>query len=293
VANSAPDPRRRLLSVIVGTEPDHQTPNAICLDIYTNISVTLPPAIRSRSLTITPHHNPSMATREKDAFPPSYTDSLHPLPTASSSVPRGQSILDQLTLVRAQHIRTIITDYILPHITQQAALGLSQSIIALLPSDIPLPAPEEKSEFSFDTSTADAQRVELIGFSSDQSPEIIRLEGQLNTTEFWRPQVVVELERRLKEELNANERLRPRSPIKEEAPQSQPKRSFFSRVSGRGPEVPSPSGNPEVGVRQVDIAGQVLVNVRLEEICLRTVNEFGLYDTMSKQCVVVRVDARC
>ena len=42
--------------------------------------------------------------------------------------------------------------------------------------------------------------------------------------------------------------------------------------------MPSPSGNPEVGVRQVDIAGQVLVNVRLEEICLRTVNEFGLYD---------------
>jgi hypothetical protein len=31
----------------------------------------------------------------------------------------------------------------------------------------------------------------------------------------------------------------------------------------------------------------------LEELCLRTVNEFGLYDTLARQCVIVRVNARC
>jgi hypothetical protein len=233
----------------------------------------------------------TMSIPEKDALPPSYTETLHSLPTGSASSSRGQSILDQLTLVRAQHIRTIITNHILPHISQRAAQGLAKSIIALLPSDIPVPAPEEKNEFSFDTTNA--QSVELIGFSSDESPKVITLEGQLNKTEFWRTQAVTEeLERRLGEELNAREGLAPKTPEKE-VPQKQPKRSFFNKVTGRGPEVPSPSGNPEVGVKQVDTTGQVLVKVRLEELCLRTVNEFGLYDTLSKQCVVVRVDARC
>jgi hypothetical protein len=47
-------------------------------------------------------------------------------------------------------------------------------------------------------------------------------------------------------------------------------------------------------VRQVQsTAGMVLVEARLEEICLRTVTDFGLYDTMSRQCVIVRIDARC
>jgi hypothetical protein len=34
------------------------------------------------------------------------------------------------------------------------------------------------------------------------------------------------------------------------------------------------------------------VACRLEEICLRTVSEFGLYDTMTKQCVIVKADAK-
>lgn len=37
----------------------------------------------------------------------------------------------------------------------------------------------------------------------------------------------------------------------------------------------------------------VMVKARLEEICLRTVSDFGLYDTISKQCVIIKVDAQC
>jgi hypothetical protein len=232
-----------------------------------------------------------MSTNEKDALPPPYSQSTHSLPTASSN--RGQNLLDQLTLVRTQHLRSTINKHILPIVDEQATYGIAKTIIALVPSDVSIPAPEEKSEFSFDANVS-AHKVEVVGFSSDESPKMVRLEGQLDKTEFWRPQTVLdELERRLNEELNASMRLRPKTPEKEERPLRQSKRSFFNRVSGRGAEVPPPSGDPEVGVRQVDVAGQVLVTVRLEEICLRTVTDFGLYDTVSKQCVVIRVDARC
>jgi hypothetical protein len=184
----------------------------------------------------------------------------------------------------------------MPLIEERVTYGIAQTTIAMLPSDIPLTAVAEKSEFSFDTS--DAKPVEVVGFSSGDEPKVVRLEGQMNRTEFWRPQVViVELERLLSENLNANPVLRsPRGEgiDKEDSTQSRSRRGFLSRVMpSLGPELRSPSGNPEVGVKQLDQAGMVVVKVRLEEICLRTVSEFGLYDTMSKQCVIIRVDARC
>ncbi|KAF2240813.1 hypothetical protein BU26DRAFT_191179 [Trematosphaeria pertusa] len=246
-----------------------------------------------------------MPRKEDDSYLPSYSESILQqtanLPTIPSTS-RGQQILDQLTLVRAQHIRSIINAHILPLVEQQAAYGIAQTTIALLPSDIPLPeeAPE-KSEFSFDTPTSSEKTVEVIGFSSDEEPKVVRLEGQMNRTEFWRPQaIILELERTLRECLNASPRLRsPTSPVfvgraqREEVPQRQ-KRGFFGRVANAmAQDEGSPDGSLEVGVSQVESVGQVLVKCRLEEICLRTVNEFGLYDTMSKQCVIIRVDARC
>lgn len=242
-----------------------------------------------------------MSPNEKEGYLPSYSESIQQqsqnYPTSTTN--RGQNILDQLTLVRAQHIRSVIDDQLLPLVEQQASYGIAQTTIALLPSDIPLPAPEEKSEFSFDTGRDD-QKVEVIGFSSDEEPKVVRLEGQMNKTEFWRPQaIILELERTLRDRLNESSTLRsPTSPVfpaaQQESSQRQPKRSFLERIANAmGQEERSPSGIPEVGVRQVEEAGKVLVKVRLEELCLRTVNEFGLYDTMSKQGVIIRVDARC
>jgi hypothetical protein len=106
--------------------------------------------------------------------------------------------------------------------------------------------------------------------------------------------VVEELERVLSESLNASLVMRSPTSGREEMPARQSKRTLLSRVMpSMGPEMRSPSGNPEVGVKQADIMGMIVVEARLEEICLRTVSEFCLYDTMSKQCVIVRVDARC
>jgi hypothetical protein len=244
-----------------------------------------------------------MSHPEKDTLPPSYSESTNhrhtPLHTSTlPQTPRGQALLGQLTLTRTTHIQSVITTHIFPLIETQASFGIAQTTIAMLPSDIPLPAIEEKSEFSFDTFGA-TKPVEVIGFSSEEEPKVVRLEGQMNRTEFWRVQAVIgELERVLGEMLNASAYLRspdrPRAGRSELEESRQQKRNLWSRmIPSLAPEQKSASGNPEVGVRQMDSAGLVLVKARLEEICLRTVNDFGLYDTMSKQCVIVRVDARC
>jgi hypothetical protein len=169
----------------------------------------------------------------------------------------------------------------------------------MLPSDIPLPAVEEKSDFSFDV--AGTKPVEVIGFPSEAEPKIVRLGGEMNRSEFWRVQVVIdELESVLRDRLTESEVLRsPNSPTRLGVPgsegQKQPRRSLLSRIlPSTGPEQRSPNGNPEVGVRRMESnAGMVLVKARLEELCLRTVSEFGLYDTISRQCVIIRVDAGC
>lgn len=233
-----------------------------------------------------------MSRNEKDALPPTYTE---------INTSRGQNILDQLTLTRAHHIQAVIDGYIIPLVEQQAAYGIAQTTIALLPSDIPLPPVEEKSEFSFDT--GNVTPVEVIGFSSGEAPKVVRLEGQMNRIEFWRPQAIIEkLERVLKESLNANSRLRSptgvmrpeRNEFEPMQQHQQPKRTLLSRfVPSMGSEQRLPNGASEIGVKQMEGTGVVLVKVRLEEICLRTVTEFGLYDTMSRQCVIIRVDARC
>jgi hypothetical protein len=236
----------------------------------------------------------TMAQHEKDALPPSYIESTT---TSFPDTLRGQALLDNLTLTRTTHIASIISTHILPVIEQQASYGISTTTLALLPSDIPLPSVPEKSEFSF--SSADTKPVEVIGFASDEEPKVVRLEGQMNRTEFWRVgAVVVELERVLRERLNADTQLRnairPDVPASASSPKQTSKRGFLSKLMpALGPEKKSASGNPEVGARQVEEFGTVVVACRLEEICLRTVSEFGLYDTMTKQCVIVKADAKC
>ena len=239
-----------------------------------------------------------MSKNVEDSLPPSYTESMGqpqpPLHHHNVSSSRNQPLLSQLSLTRTTHIHSIISTHILPLIERQASFGIAQTTIAMLPSDIPLPAVQEKSEFSFDP--VDAKVVEVIGFTSEEEPKVVRLEGQMNRTEFWRVQAVIgELERVLRERLNESAFLRsPDSPTRVRTSERQPRRNFLSKIiPSLGPEERSPSGNPEVGTRHMDNVGLVLVKARLEEICLRTMSEFGLYDTMSRQCVIVRVDARC
>ena len=247
-----------------------------------------------------------MSTPDKDNLPPPYTEYIQSLPDTSTANP--VSLLTQLSQTRTNHVQSIINTLILPHIIHRITQGLPQTTIALVPRTSSLPIPDEKrnNEFAFDNkteSTTTTSDVEILGFASDeQVPHIIRLTDPLDTPEFWRPrQITEELERWLNDALNTQRGnanpTRSTTRAANELPRGQGKRKFFQRLSGKGPEVPSASGNPEVGIREGrgDAAGggKMVVRVRLEEVCFRTVTAFGLYDTLSERCVIVRVDARC
>jgi hypothetical protein len=234
----------------------------------------------------------TMPQDEKHDLPPSYSET--PVFSPSNSTNRGQQILDQLTLARTHHIRSVIESHIIPLVEQQASYGISQTVIAMIPSDVPLPPVAEKSEFSFDT---DSSPVEVIGFASDQEPKVVRLEGHMNRTEFWIPRpVVVELERALREILSTSAHLSLVGTAHMESgpnPRQQSKRSFLSKMVGSTKrEGKSPVEQAEVISGQLPGGGSVLAAARLEWLSLRTLSEFGLYDTMARQCIIVQVDAR-
>lgn len=73
------------------------------------------------------------------------------------------------------------------------------------------------------------------------------------------------------------------------SPPSQPeKRGFFGRrSSAKQPvQVATPVVKP-VKSNRLD------VKVDLEEVCLRTVSSFGLFETVTRPAVIVRVNANC
>ncbi|KAF3010573.1 hypothetical protein E8E13_000802 [Curvularia kusanoi] len=128
-----------------------------------------------------------MARNEKDELPPSYAE----VPNLSRpETHRGQQILDQLTLTRTHHIQSVINTHIIPFVEERASYGIAQTTVAMVPSDIPLPAERGKSEFAFETDNSKA--VEVIGFASLGEPSIVRLEGQMNRSEFWKRQSAAE-----------------------------------------------------------------------------------------------------
>lgn len=235
-----------------------------------------------------------MSEKHDPASPPSYTDSLRPQLTSTSSPLPGQSLLNTLTLSRATTIRSAIHTSILPLLSSRAAMGLPSTVLALLPSDIPLPAPPEKNEFSF-AGYAGAEKAEdavkvIAGDGGEEVIEAVRLSGEGNSSAFWRMEAVVgELERGLRDVLKGGRRGVPEV-VREAAEakkEEKEKRGFFGRRKVEKGK------SAAVGAREGAADSAVAVRVRIEEICLRTTNEFGLYDAINRQCVVVRVDAGC
>ncbi|KAF2445989.1 hypothetical protein P171DRAFT_520689 [Karstenula rhodostoma CBS 690.94] len=236
-----------------------------------------------------------MSEKDHLASPPSYTDSLRPQLTSSTSTSSsapGQSLLDTLTLTRATTIRSAIHTSILPLLSSRAAMGLPSTVLALLPSDIPLPPPPEKNEFSFDGyagagKAEDAVKV-IAEDGGEDAVEAVRLSGEANSGAFWRvPTVVEELERGLRDVLTDGRGGAPAVVREVGEAKKKEKRGIFGRRKVEKVEDSAAVGGGE------GAGDKVAVRVRVEEICLRTTNEFGLYDTMNRQCVVVRVDAGC
>lgn len=141
--------------------------------------------------------------------------------------------------------------------------------------------------------------MEIHGIVSDEEDiNEVRLEGHINTFEFWKQKdVVKDLERVLQERLSSSpifgqDSKRGIEPeILVTAPTSPPpqpeRRGFFGRRSSA--KQPMKVAAPLVG-KPVK-SSRLEVKVDLEEVCLRTVSSFGLFETVTRPAIVVRINA--
>jgi hypothetical protein len=239
---------------------------------------------------------------EDDAYLPSYDES-------SFQVSSGRAVLDQLTLVRGQHLRSIVSESIYPVISQRASQGLSKTSLALIPSNL-LEGTVTSSMFTpnmyFGWTLTDATEAESASASagfvqSEETLTEVRLVGPLNTYEFWQQQGILnDLKMLLTERLSTTPLLysdrsltgsqSAHSTSNLPSPSTQRTRGFslFKKKlsSERGSSLTNTALNPKP-------EPEIQVDVDLEEICLRTESNFGLYETITRPAVVVRVLARC
>lgn len=83
---------------------------------------------------------------------PSYEESINTKLSYGSTdpTPRGQQLLDRLTLVRAEHVRSVVNEHIWPALERQAVRGIAKSTVALMPADI-VGSAQEENPFSSGT----------------------------------------------------------------------------------------------------------------------------------------------
>jgi hypothetical protein len=248
-----------------------------------------------------PSYDDIISDKESSRYPPS--EKSPSAFTPSTSTGGGQGLVDTLTSVRAKHIRSVVDSEIYPLISDRASQGLSKSTFALIPSNVV----SETSPHDLGC-TQESQGPEIIGLANDDDEDVseIRLQGNLNRFEFWRqPDVVKELALVLRDRLSSSSRLldellpppppTPPEPRHVPTPEPSKARSFLGRSKASSSSSVSKQNvvAPQPVVMQEERRSNVDVKVDLEEICLRTMSDFGLYETISRPVVIVRVDARC
>jgi len=228
---------------------------------------------------------------------PSYEDSITTRPFVDNRAD-GQRILDQLTTARAQNIRLVVDAQIYPIIERRAERGISQTVLALIPSSILKADDNDSSEYTRETSSDTA--VEVHGLVSVEDMQQIQLQGDSNHFEFWQQKdVVYDLQRVLQERLSSSPIFSGDTkdsgifanplPERTSPPTAQKTRFFGRRISKSAVQQTSQASNAAQPIRSPHFE----VKVGLEEVCLRTVSFMGLYATITKPAVIVRVTAKC
>lgn len=128
----------------------------------------------------------------------------------------------------------------------------------------------------------------------------VQLQGEIDTFEFWRQKdVVQDLERELLEKLSSSPifsrdaklGMEPESLIT--APTSPPPKSERRGFFGRRSSAKQPMRIAAPVVAKAAERNPMEVKVGLEEVCMRTVSSLGLYGTVTRPAIVVRVNANC
>ncbi|KAF2807779.1 uncharacterized protein BDZ99DRAFT_65820 [Mytilinidion resinicola] len=229
----------------------------------------------------------------KEGALPSYEESTNAHLQAqyyTSSTSDGQRIRDRVRAVREEQIASVINEHVYPLISQQAMYGIGSITIALMPSDVVL-AQEERVKSEFDFEISEESRVEIIGFP--EQLQQIQLDGHMNRLDFWKQQgVVEELERALNENLDASSQssITARN-LQPPLPQRPTTKGFFGRKSSSAtPETAGPGNKSGLLQREKNTSK---LTARLEDICLRTVSSFGLYETTTRQSIIIKFSAGC
>jgi hypothetical protein len=212
----------------------------------------------------------------------------------SAALVANRPLHEHLDQTRWRRIHSVLSTYIDPAITGQAASGLYRTVCLLIPSDVT--SLQVRSGF-------ESKEPELVGFPANEVVQLIRLEGEENNLLFWRqPAVIKGLETSLKERLALTGHvLEPEPelaeakviPAEPETPVSSPasaKKGFWQKTREKylyqnateAVIVDQKLGwrSQEEGYQDTSVPkGLVRVKVNWKEVCLRVENELGLYET--------------
>ncbi|TKA60872.1 hypothetical protein B0A55_10666 [Friedmanniomyces simplex] len=174
------------------------------------------------------------------------------------------SIREEVGISRSQHVTAVVAK-LLPHIKNRARGGLSKSTLLLLPSD------QDSS-----------RKGELVGYSGEELPVLVQLEGEQDTIEFWSQPEALDLLRG--QVLAAISDTLPTPPVNSPLVPKEPlprKTSFFGRKPGKSS-----------GTRTAPppVKAPVAIEVHLDDVFFRTETEYGLYQTLSGGAVVLTVE---
>ncbi|KAF6228367.1 hypothetical protein HO133_008097 [Letharia lupina] len=193
---------------------------------------------------------------------PSYSESVR-----SPQQNHSPSYLPQnIAAARTSLISSLLTTYITPHLHESALSGLASTTLILVPSNVSSlqPPGETGSKGASET---------IVGFPSSENLTMVRLHGQENSLEFWRQLAVMqELGQQMRTHLrNSGHRV-----------------IGDNETSLQGPK--SPNADWRTVPKETLGNGEVRVQVETMDICLRTENDMGLYETKTGKAVVVKVD---
>ncbi|KAL8868242.1 MAG: hypothetical protein Q9174_005116 [Haloplaca sp. 1 TL-2023] len=167
---------------------------------------------------------------------------------------------------------SFIDTYIWPRLN-----GGPITTLVLVPPDVSSLAPP--TDFSSPLSKSKTGSYgTFVGFRSEESPILIPLRGSENRLEAWqRPAMLPGLENQLRRRLNQEgHRLLPNE----------------TEVVGAAPS--RIAGSRDVDWKYVEpnglTAGQTRLSARMDEVCLRTENAMGLYETRSGKAIIITVE---
>ncbi|KAK1065231.1 hypothetical protein LTR74_008057 [Friedmanniomyces endolithicus] len=173
-------------------------------------------------------------------------------------------IREEIGAYRSQHVTAVVATVVLL-IRDRARGGLANSTLLLLPSD-----------------QEDSRKGTLVGYSSEEPPVLVQLEGEHDTMEFWRQPKALRI---LQEQVLAAISDTLPSPA-DDTPV--PPRAMLPRKTslfGRKPGKAFGIGPPAALLK-----APVAVKADLHSVFFRTENEYGLYHTVDGQAVALTVE---